>query len=149
MREQRRFQRLKIKLPVKIRIFDKETGENITHEIDASTENVSKAGMCLMVPQSWDCPECNKCLGWIYNLGCKLKNNHTQDDNRCLSTKLNFRISLFDASLSSREPVLVEAQCAWVGGGTLSQGERYPVGVSIAEPHQKKIAAYFSNRINP
>jgi hypothetical protein len=147
MVERRRFPRLKIKLPVKIRVFDKETNGDVTNDINAYTENVSKAGMCLMLPRSWDCPECNNCLGWIYNLGCKLKNNHTQDDYRSLANELVLKVSIFDDLIPNKEPIQLEGNCVWVKTDVPPEENSYSVGIYIPETYQKRLSSYFSDEL--
>ncbi len=149
MIERRHFPRLKIKLPVKIKVFDKETNGNITNSIDAFTEDVSRGGMRLMLPRSWACAECNNCLGWIYNLGCSLKNNHTNDSDRFLTNKLNLKISISDPNIPTKEAVDLEGSCVWVKTDTKPKEENYPVGISVNEASQKKISAYFSSLLAP
>lgn len=134
---------------MRFKIFDKETKTDITNDIDAYTENVSKAGMCLILPREWECPECNNCLGWMYNLSCKLKNNHTQETNRFLSTKLNLKITLSDPSSSLEEPIQLEGNCVWVNTNVLPQENSYPVGVYLPEEGQKRISSYLSGVFSP
>lgn len=138
-----------MQLPVKMKIFDKETNAYITNDIEVYTENVSKGGLCLILPRSWDCPECNNCLGWIYNLTCKLKNNHTKDDNHLLASKLSLKISLSDPSVPGKEPIQLEGNCVWVNSDIPQQENSYSVGVRLPDAGQKRISSFLSDVINP
>ncbi|MFH1678457.1 MAG: PilZ domain-containing protein [Candidatus Omnitrophota bacterium] len=149
MLEKRRFPRFTMKLPVRLRIFDKETKTDITNDIDAYTENISKAGMRLILPNGWECPECNNCLGWMYNLNCKLKNNFTREANHFLTPKLNLRITISDASIPLKEPIQLEGDCVWVNANIHPQENSYPVGLSISEAEQERISPGFFRILSP
>lgn len=134
MAERRKFPRHKARLPVKFRIFDRENKTEITNDIDAYTQNISKTGMCLTLPRGWDCPDCNNCLGWMYNLSCKLKNTHNHETNRFITPKLSLKILVFDPSLPFREPLELEGDCVWVKQDVAAEEEAYPVGISLFQP---------------
>lgn len=140
MKERRHFKRIKIKLPVKIRIFEKKIGF-ITPEIEACCESLSRTGLSFTIPLSWDCPDCNKCLGWIYNLNCKLKNKDNQADIRYFAPNLDFKIYFFGLPPANR-PLTVEARCVWVKEIFLAHEKYYSVGAGISGLHRARIAAY-------
>ena len=141
--------RFKVKLPVKFRVFDKDTKTDITNDVDAYTENVSTEGMCLVLPRGWDCPECNNCLGWAYNVKCKLKDSQAQEANRFLSTKLNLKILLSDPAAPPKEPIQLEGECVWVKQDVESEQNVYPVGVLLSRADKSRVFSYLMHILNP
>ena len=142
MTERRRFARVNRKLAVRFKVFDRDTKIDITDLIDAYTENISKGGMRLILPRAWDCPECSNCLGWMYNLDCKLRNSHTKETERFLNPKLNLKILLTDSSDTSKEPIQLEGECVWVNPHIDSSKKDYPVGVSLSKIDHDRISSY-------
>ncbi|MFZ5801336.1 MAG: hypothetical protein ACOY3D_08210 [Candidatus Omnitrophota bacterium] len=142
MAEQRHFPRFALRLAAKLRIFDQEANADIINPIDVLTENIGQGGMRLTLPRSWDCPQCNNCLGWIYNLGCKLKNNHTQDDTRFLNPKLTLKVVLAGLPAAGEGPLELEGSCVWVKTDVPSGEDSYSVGIAFSESQQRKIAPY-------
>lgn len=138
MLERRRFPRVKRKLKVKVRIVDQETKADITNDIKAHTLDISRGGLSLILPEIWDCPECNNCLGWVYNRGCKLKENYSKDDNRSFTPKLNLKISIDDPLVRFNQPVQLEGNIIWVNANTESKDNNCPVGVAFSQASQEE-----------
>jgi hypothetical protein len=149
MLEKRRFPRLNVKLPVKLRIFDPEAKTDVTNDIEVYTKDISGGGLCLILPRGWECQECNNCLGWIYNLDCKLKNNHATETNRILPAELDLKITVSYPSNLDKEPAQLEGRCAWVNADIGPEENAYPVGVELSKTSQKKISEYLSEIFSP
>ena len=140
--EKRQFPRFKIRLPVRFRILDKERKTYITNDTDAHLEDVSKGGMRLSIPHGWDCPECNNCLGWAYNLDCDLKNGHTREVSRCLTANFQFEISLNDPKRRQKGAVTLDGESVWVDQPDHPDQNTYPGGISLSKQSQNKISSY-------
>ena len=138
-----------MKLPVRVRVFDAETDLDVTNDVDAYTENLSREGMCLSLPWSWDCPECNNCLGWIYNMSCKLKNDQNKYDDRGIAPRHDLKISFFGPAMPGQEQFQLRARCVWVNPGLQPQDRNYYVGVRLPEADQQKLSAYLPPVGNP
>lgn len=149
MLERRQSSRFSAKFPVKLRIFDRETKTYITNYINADTKDISKGGACLVLPRSWGCPECNNCLGWMYNLGCKLKDNHTTETNRTLVNKLNLTILIPQDPKLIKKPVQLEGECVWVNADIGFKEDAYPVGIAFSKASRKKISTRLSGILSP
>ena len=149
MIERRHSPRFKSRLAVKFKIVNAETKVSITNDVGAYTEDISKTGMRLEIPREWDCPECNNCLGWIYNQQCHLRNGHTNGVDHLLTSKLNLKILLSSPQKPRKEPIELDAQCVWANQDIESNKSTYPVGICLSGEAQKKLSSRLDGILNP
>ncbi|MFC1594251.1 PilZ domain-containing protein [Candidatus Omnitrophota bacterium] len=149
MPEKRQFSRFNAKLSVAVKILDAKSNLNITNDFDALTQDISKNGLRLMLPRSWNCAECNNCLGWTYNKECKLINDPAADDNRCFAPGSKIRIIFNDPSIPTAESITLQGELVWANPNLAPQEDTYPAGVALSRKAQKIISTYLSNAQNP
>jgi hypothetical protein len=134
--KKRKYTRSIIELPVKCEILDRRKKNKISYEVISKTCNLSEGGACLNWPKSWACEACSKCLAWIFNHNCTLKeDSYVSEFNRCLTTSTYIRIKLEPPAVP--EPIEIKARVAWVK----SEGEKdeYPIGLSFLESEKDKL----------
>lgn len=133
MSEKRRFTRLSIEAPVKCRFLDKRKKEAISYEILSKVNNLSEGGASLSWPKSWRCNVCTKCLVWIFNHNCILKEDHFRDEmNKYLSISTVIKIEMTPPL--TPHPLEITAKVAWVRPDVKKTS--YDIGLSFMEDNK-------------
>lgn len=136
MSEKRRFTRLSIEAPVKCRFWDKQKKDAISYVILSKVNNLSEGGACLSWPKSWRCDVCTKCLVWIFNHNCILKEEPFRDEmNKYLTTSTIIRIEI--TSPLTPHPLEITAKVAWVRQDVKKTS--YDIGLSFIEDNRGRL----------
>jgi len=134
--ERRRFKRVEAKLPIRCRIYHRDKGINVSNEITTSTKNISQGGVLLDWPRGWECEECVHCLGWIYNLNCRLKDRPEKKMTRSLDPGIFLSVELEPPTPA--KPTKTLAKVVWVKGPRTHREDTYNVGVAFNQPLKSK-----------
>lgn len=117
-------------------IMDVDMKNEISNQIDLLSINISSSGMLVLWPKRWDCSKCIKCLAWVYNEGCDLKENNLKNANMILEPGLIIKIkpNLYrnkNYSFLSRDLIFAKVIWSFNHGNSLSKF--YPVGLSFLQ----------------
>lgn len=132
MEERRQSPRLSIKAGVKFRLFDPVNKTAITNAVDAQTKNMSQNGICLRLPRSWDCPECNNCLGWFYNARCHLRNGNNGNGHHTPPAELHLKLLIPREVLHTPHPIEIEGKCVWISEHIDKKEDMHDAGICFA-----------------
>ena len=138
MEERRRFKRIEIDVAIRCKLVDPQKKMDVSGEIIARAKNLSEGGALLEWPRSWPCDVCFNCLGWIYNLTCKLKERGIFEEGANKDLIPEMHISLHLAPARDLEPVSALAKVAWVKMLERTDIDTYQVGVSFIEGQREK-----------
>lgn len=142
MAERRKFKRVESDVAVRCKITDPKKKIDLSGEITVKAKNLSEGGALLEWPRSWLCDTCSNCLGWIYNLTCKLKEKGLFDEESNKDLIPEMHIDLHLAPSGETEPVGTLAKVAWVKTPEGQTVDRYHVGVTFLgekrEPNFRK-----------
>lgn len=136
MSEKRRFTRFSVEAPVKCKFLDNQRKNEISYEVLSKINNLSEGGACLSWPKSWRCGVCNKCLVWIFNHNCALKEEPFRDEmNRYISAKTIIRIEMTAPLVAY--PLEITAKVAWVKPDVKKPS--YDIGISFMEDKKGRL----------
>lgn len=138
MAERRRFKRIEIDIAVKCRIVDPQKKTDVSGDITARAKNLSEGGVLLDWPRSWPCNVCFNCLGWIYNMSCKLKESAPSEEEFNKNLVPEIHITLHLEPSGDLEPVSTLAKVSWVRPPENQNINRYQVGISFVEGEKKE-----------
>jgi hypothetical protein len=94
LEEKRKHKRFDITKTLNTRICRKDGRTLLTGEIPVASEDISRGGMRLRWPKSWQCSKCNKCLGWVFNHDCRFKNTETNKINRDIDEEILLKVTI-------------------------------------------------------
>lgn len=94
LKDKRKHERFNVTKAFAGRICRKDKKTLLSGDIPISTKDISMGGVRLQWPKSWQCKKCNKCLGWVFNHGCRFKNNETNRINRILDEEVLLRMTI-------------------------------------------------------
>ncbi len=105
------------RIPKEIQLFAKlvagKEKKAVSYEVPIITQNISKSGLKLSWPKGWDCPDCKKCLFWIFNSSCKIKNANNDNANSSINHFLPSGCIL-QIKPAYPSPEQTDAQVVWV-----------------------------------
>jgi len=136
--ERRRFKRIEIDIAVRCKIVDPQKKTDVSGDIMARAKNLSEGGVLLEWPRSWPCNVCFNCLGWIYNMNCKLKERTPSEEefNKNLVPEMHIVLHLHPGG--DLEPVSTLAKVSWVRPPESQNINRYQVGISFVEGEKRE-----------
>jgi len=149
--ERRQSPRWDKKVGIKFKLFDAANKTIVTNAVNATTENLSREGMCLVLPRGWDCPECNNCLGWFYNCRCQLRNGHTRESNHIPKAKLHLKIIIPKIIFDTSSPLELDGECVWLIQSIQPQRDDYKVGITLSpsgKPDENQHLALYQNAMS-
>lgn len=136
MSGKRRFTRLSVKAPVKCRFVDAQKRKAISYEILSKINNLSEGGACLSWPKSWRCDVCTKCLAWIFNHNCALKEESFRDEmNRYLVASTIIKVEMIPPL--TLHPLELTAKVVWVKPDVRKAS--YDIGISFVEDNKGRM----------
>ncbi|MFH1856596.1 MAG: PilZ domain-containing protein [Candidatus Omnitrophota bacterium] len=138
MIERRKHQRKNVEIPVKCFLVDdqKHKRRKISYELISKIGNLSQGGFCLLWPKKWNCEPCSKCLAWIFNHNCKLKEGVLLENrDRYLPKSIFLKVKLDPPFV--REPEKLMCKVEWIQPEeTLDE---YRIGISFLENQSKEL----------
>jgi c-di-GMP-binding flagellar brake protein YcgR len=133
-KDRRKHKRYEIKLKVSSQLIHQNEKGSLTEGIPVETRDLSLGGVRLRWPKKWDCPKCTKCLGWVFNFGCPLKEDIPERVDRYLDQSIKISLKV---DIKGQEPKEILAKVVW----TNTQNKRkskYDVGLNFIDVDKEK-----------
>jgi len=132
LKERRKHRRYNIKALLKSQILRKDKKVELTEDIPVFSKDISLGGIRLNWPKKWECKRCNRCLGWVFNFGCRYKKDVARKINRELDQEIILKIKI-DVEKGRAQEVL--AKVAWTQ--VKKEKDNYDVGLNFVDTDKK------------
>ena len=127
IKESRKHKRFNVKISLLGQLLRKGRRITLTEKIPVLSKDISLGGIRLRWPKGWKCNRCTNCLGWVFNFGCRFKNNSNNRINRTLDQEVIIRLIL---KVKDDKPQEILARIIWVEEPQDKQ-EHYDVGFNF------------------
>jgi len=133
-KDRREHKRYNIGVLLKGQILRKDKKVKLTEDIPVLSKDVSLGGIRLNWPKKWECKRCNRCLGWVFNFGCRYKKELARKINRELDQEIILKIKI-DVEKGGVQEVL--AKVVWTQ--IKEKEDNYDVGLNFIDTDKKSI----------
>jgi len=133
-KDRRKHKRYNIKALFKGQILRKDKKVRLTEDIPVFSKDVSLSGIRLNWPKKWECKRCTRCLGWVFNFGCRYKKEIAQRINRELDQEVILKIKI-DIEKGEAQEVL--ARVVWTQ--IKEEEDNYDVGLNFIDIDEESI----------
>ena len=122
LKERRKFRRFNKKVDLIANLYQKKDTSISSHNIPLRTLNISRGGVMSVWPKGWECTTCKKCVFWIFNATCDLKNhNGNGESTKPLPVGCSLRLRSAGPHIQD-----IDAEIAWIRYS--QEGDEYVLG---------------------